>query len=122
MSNILRDKSFAFASRVVKACRYLAEQQREFVLSKQLLGSGTAIGALVREAEYAETKPDFIHKMALARKEANETLYGLELLVSTNLSTPRQAESLHLDATELLKMLTSSIKTAKTALTSTPKN
>jgi four helix bundle protein len=116
MSSILRERSFAFSVRVVNACRYLSTQQREFVLSKQLLRSGTAIGALVRESEYAETKPDFIHKLAIARKEANETLYWLELLQETRFITPAQAESLHGNATDLLKLLTSSIKTAKASL------
>ena len=122
MGSILKDKSFAFAVRIVNACRFLGSQQREHVLSKQLLRSGTAIGALVREAEYAETKADFIHKLAISRKEANETLYWLELLASTILLTRSQADSLHADATELLKMLTSSIKTTKAALPSIPKN
>ncbi len=123
MTNILRDKSFALAVRLVKACRYLAEQNREYVLSKQLMRSGTAIGALVREGEYAESKADFIHKLAIARKEANETLYWLDLLESTEFITPSQAQSLQADATEILKLLTSSIKTAKAAVqTTTPKN
>ena len=78
--------------------------------------SGTAIGALVREGEYAETKADFIHKLAIARKEANETLYWLDLLESTEFITTSQAQSLQADTTEILKLLTSSIKTAKATL------
>ena len=78
--NAVRDESFAFALRVVGAFRYLQDERREFVMSKQLLRSGTAIGALVREAEQAESKADFIHKMAIALKEANETNYCIELL------------------------------------------
>ena len=117
MINFLRDKSFAFAVRNVKACQFLTAQQREYVLSKQLLRSGTAVGALVREGEYAETKADFIHKLAIARKEANETLYWLQLLESGDFITSNQSQSLQADATELLKMLTSSIKTAKASLT-----
>lgn len=70
--NVMKDKSFAFALRVVKCYKYLLEN-KEFVLSKQLLRSGTAVGALVREAEHAESTADFIHKMAIAQKEANET-------------------------------------------------
>ncbi len=73
--NVVKDKSFAFALRVVKLAKYLQSDQREFVLSKQVLRSGTAIGALVREAEQAESKADFSHKMNIALKEANETLY-----------------------------------------------
>jgi four helix bundle protein len=91
----------------------LQEQKREFVLSKQLLRSGTAIGALVREAEQAESKPDFIHKMAIALKEANETEYWIELLAQTDYITPKSSESIRTDLTELLKLLTSIIKTSK---------
>jgi four helix bundle protein len=71
--NPVKEKSFAFALRIVKLYQYLTEQKNEYVLSNQLLRSGTAIGALVREAEQAESKADFIHKMAIALKEANET-------------------------------------------------
>ena len=71
--NIVKDKSFAFALRIVKLYKYLIEEKREFVLSKQLLRSGTSVGALVRESEHAESKTDFIHKMAIAQKECNET-------------------------------------------------
>ncbi|MEY3368145.1 MAG: hypothetical protein RI973_1300 [Bacteroidota bacterium] len=77
-------KSFAFALRVVKLYQYLTESKKEYVLSKQLLRSGTAIGALVREAEHGESKADFIHKMAIAQKEANETAYWIELLFQSN--------------------------------------
>jgi four helix bundle protein len=69
--NIVKDKSFEFAVRVVKLFKYLSIQEKEFVLSKQLLRSGTSVGAMIREAEHAETKKDFIHKMAIAQKEIN---------------------------------------------------
>jgi len=78
--NIVKEKSFSFALRIVKLYRFLTEEQREFVLSRQLLRSGTAIGALVREAEQAESRADFIHKMAIALKEANESVYWIDLL------------------------------------------
>ena len=78
--NIVKDKSFAFALRIVKLYKYLSNEKREYVLSKQLLRSGTAIGALVRESEHAESRKDFIHKLAIAQKEANESDYWLELL------------------------------------------
>ncbi|MBT5420871.1 MAG: four helix bundle protein, partial [Candidatus Cloacimonetes bacterium] len=78
--NIIRDKSFAFALRIVKMYKYLTLEKKEYVLSKQLLRSGTAIGALIREAEHAESKADFIHKLAIAQKEANETDYWIDLL------------------------------------------
>ncbi len=78
--NIVKDKSFAFALRIVNSYKFLCNQKKEFTLSKQLLRSGTAIGALIREAEHAESKMDFVHKMAIAQKEANETDYWIELL------------------------------------------
>lgn len=111
--SILKEKSFAFAVRVVRANQFLQDSQREYVLSKQLLRSGTAVGAMVREAEYAETRPDFIHKLAIAQKEANEALYWVELLETTNYFSSSQAGSLKADAIELLKLLISSLKTAK---------
>jgi four helix bundle protein len=80
MGNIVKEKSFAIAVRVVNLYKYLCDTKKEFVLSKQLLRSGTAIGALVREAEQAESKADFVHKMAIALKEANETEYWIQLL------------------------------------------
>ena len=73
--NTVKYKSYAFALRIIKVCKFLNSEQREFVLSKQLLRSGTAIGALIREAEHAESKVDFIHKMSVSLKEANETEY-----------------------------------------------
>ena len=82
--NIIKDKSLKFAIRIVNLYKYLVENKKEFVMSKQILRAGTAIGALYREAEFAETKKDFIHKMAIAQKECNETIYWLELLNATN--------------------------------------
>lgn len=111
--NVIRDKSFAFAVRVVKLCRLLAGERREFVLSKQLLRSGTAIGALVREAEHAESKADFIHKMAIAQKEANETGYWLELLRESELLSQKEFESIFSDQVEISKILASIILTSK---------
>lgn len=114
--SILKDKSFAFAVRAVRAFRHLQGDRREFILSKQLLRSSTAIGALIREADYAESKKDFIHKLSIALKEANETVYWLDLLLATDYLTADEAISRHRDALELLKMLTSSIRTAKNDL------
>jgi len=85
--NIVRNKSFAFAVRIVKLYQFLCAQKKEFVLSKQLLRSGTSVGAMIRESEHAETKRDFIHKMGLAQKEINETIYWLELLKETEYLT-----------------------------------
>lgn len=111
--NVVKDKSFVFAARVVRLSKLLALNKQEYVLSKQLLRSGTAVGALVREAEHAESKPDFIHKMAIAQKECNETLYWLELLKETDFLSNQEFESMNNDATELIKLITSIIKTSK---------
>ena len=81
--NIIKTKSFNFALRIVKLYQFLCSEKREFVLSKQLLRSGTSVGALVREAEQAESKLDFIHKLAIAQKEANESDYWVELLLQS---------------------------------------
>jgi len=117
--NIVKNKSFEFAIRVVKLYQFLCDQQKEFVLSKQLLRSGTSVGAMVREAEHAETKKDFIHKMAIAQKEINETMYWLELLQQTQYLNNEQFESVNNDALEIIKLITSIIKTAKTNIKNT---
>ncbi len=112
----LKNKSFAFAVRIVNLYKYLCYCKQEYVLSKQVLRSGTAIGALVREAEQAESKADFIHKLAIALKEAKETEYWILLLGETDYLTPKQSESILNDLTELLKLLTSIIKKTKQQL------
>jgi four helix bundle protein len=112
-SGALQVKSFAFAVRVVNLYKFLCAEKKEYVLSKQLLRSGTAIGALVREAEQAESKPDFVHKLAIALKEANETEYWLELLQATTYIDAAAFASIHSDVVELLKLLTSIIKSTK---------
>ena len=109
----LQTKSFAFAVRIVNLYKYLCGEMKEFVLSKQLLRSGTAIGALVREAEQAESKPDFAHKMAIALKEANETEYWLELLHEAKYLKTPAFSSVQKDVVELLKLLTSIINSTK---------
>lgn len=83
MENVIKVKSYAFAIRIVKAYKLLVEEKREYVLSKQLLKCGTSIGAMVREAKHAESKADFLHKINIALKEANETDYWLLLLKDT---------------------------------------
>lgn len=85
-------------------------------MAKQLLPCGTSVGSMVQEAKHTESKPDFIHKMAVAQKEINETLYWLELLAATDYLTAEQSESIQADAVELLKLLTSIIKTAQNNL------
>ncbi len=82
--NILLDKSFAFAIRVVKACKYLSEEKKEFVISKQFLRSGTSIGANCEEAVGGQSKADFVSKISIAYKEARETKYWIRLLYATN--------------------------------------
>ena len=109
----LREKSFAFALRVVNMARLLQKEQGEYVLSRQVLRSGTAVGALVRESEQAESRADFIHKLAIALKEANETEYWLMLLQESGLISQAAGQSMLTDLEELLKLLTASIKTAK---------
>jgi four helix bundle protein len=110
--NVIKNKSFYFALRVVKLYKFLCDK-KEFVLSKQLLRSGTAVGALVREAEHAESKADFIHKMAISLKEANETEYWIELLYQSEYLDKTAYQSIKADVEELLKLLISIIKTTK---------
>ncbi len=111
--NVIMDKSFDFAVRIVNLNKYLVSEKKEYVLSKQVIRSGTAIGALVREAQQAESTADFIHKLAIALKEANETEYWLLLLHETNYLDQQQFESLKNDIEELLKILVSIIKKTK---------
>jgi len=113
VGNIVLERSFDFAVRVVELNKYLVLEKREFVLSKQVLRSGTAIGALVREAQHAESTADFVHKLSIALKEANETDYWLLLLNKTDYLTDSQFSSLKTDIEELLKLLISIIKSSK---------
>jgi len=114
--SILKEKSFRFAVRIVNLYKHLCENKKEFILSKQILRSGTSVGAMVREAEYSESHTDFIHKMAIAQKEINETIYWLELLIETEYISNKEFESINIDAVEIIKMITSSIKTVKSKL------
>jgi four helix bundle protein len=111
--NILKIKSYAFAIRIVKLSQYLQNDKKEFVLSKQILRSGTSVGALIRETEYGQSKIDFVHKMSIALKEANESEYWINLLRDTGYIEKKLSESLEIDCKELLKLLIASIKTAK---------
>ena len=111
--SVLQTKSLTFAVRVVKFYRYLCEEKREYVLSKQILRSGTGIGANVRESRNAQTSADFITKLAIALKEADETQYWLELLDLSEIISHEEFLSLNKDLSELVAMLTSSIKTVK---------
>lgn len=111
--NPLKDKSFQFALKIVKLYTFLSEQKREYVLSKQLLRSGTSIGANIREAQNAQSKADFIHKLSISQKECDETLYWLELLHQSGFLEEKEFTTIHGGANELLKMLRSSILTTK---------
>ena len=111
--NVIKNKSFKLAIRIVKIYQYLGTEKKEFTIAKQVLRSGTSIGDLIREAEHAESKTDFKHKMAIAQKEANETLYWLELLKETDYLTKEQFQTLYDDTVEIIKLLTSIIKTTK---------
>lgn len=111
--NILKDKSFLFAIRIVELYKYLKSSQNEFVLSKQILRSGTSVGAAIREAEHAESTKDFLHKLNIGLKEANETKYWLELLLATKIIEEKMFQSIILDCDEILKLLVTSIKTLK---------
>ncbi|MCI2228262.1 four helix bundle protein [Polaribacter sp. MSW13] len=114
--SILKDKSYAFAILIVKLSQSLVSKKKEYVLSKQLLRSGTAVGALIREAEFAQSKADFINKMSISLKEANETLYWLDLLKDTDYVT-EETYLIHYNLNkELIAMLVSSIKTTKSRL------
>ena len=114
--NPIAEKSVSFAIRIVKLYKHLTEKNKEFGISKQLLRSGTAIGALVKEAEHAQSKPDFLNKMNVSLKEANETLYWLFLLNETGYLTKTEYKSIHQDADELVRLLVSIVKTTKTKL------
>lgn len=111
--NIIKTKSLEFALHIVKLFQYLSETKKEYVLSKQLLRSGTAIGALVRESEHAESKADFIHKLSIALKEANESDYWIELLHRSGYLTKSEYQSLFSDLDEIIRLLVSIIKSSK---------
>ena len=103
--NIIQQKSFAFAIRIINLYKYLCDEKREFVLSKQLLRSGTSIGANVEEAIGGQSDNDFLSKMSIAYKESRETLYWLKLLFETKYLDKEQFEDLHNEAEELCKII-----------------
>lgn len=111
--SVLREKSYAFAIRIVEMNRFICSEKKEYVLSKQILRSGTAIGALTHEAEFGQSTPDFRTKFTIALKEANETQYWLRLLADTNYIDERAFASMSSDCLELIKMLVATIKTLK---------
>ena len=111
--SILRTKSFNFALRIVNLSKILIAERKEYILSKQLIRSGTSIGANIREAGFAQSKADFVHKLSISLKEAAETEYWLELLYRADFITEKEFISIDADVKELLKMLIASINSAK---------
>ncbi len=111
--SVLREKSYAFALRIVKLCRYLVDKKKEFILSKQILRQGTSIGANIEEAFQGQSTADFISKLSISLKESFETNYWLRLLRDGEYLSEKEVESILSDCEELQKLLTASIKTAK---------
>ena len=111
--NPIEKRSYLFALRIVKAYKYLTKQKDEYVLSKQMLRSGTSIGAMMREAKFAQSRADFVNKASIALKEANETLYWIELLHDSEYIDDLSFNSLHQEADELTAILASIVKTTK---------
>src|SRR5215213_9010873 len=95
--NILKEKSFSFAVRIIKLYKYLKSKHNEYILSKQIIRSGTTIGALIRESENAESKKDFVHKLNISLKETDATQYWLELLYETEFITKKMFDSINTD-------------------------
>jgi four helix bundle protein len=113
--NVLKEKSYLFAIRIVRLSQYLQNGKKEYVLSRQILKSGTAVGALIKEAEFAQSHADFINKMNISLKEANESEYWLSLLKDTDYIDEKLYSSLVTVCKELIAMLVSTIKTLKSS-------
>ncbi len=113
MKNIIEKKSFDFAIRIVRLYKYLSDKKKEFVLSKQLLRSGTSIGANVAEAQQAQSKADFISKISIALKETTETKYWLRLLNATDFLSDIEIKTILADCVEIEKILTTILKSSK---------
>ena len=111
--NITRQKCMAFSIRIYNLCKYLSEEKKEFILSKQILKAGTSIGANLSEAKCAISTNDFLAKVYISYKECSETLYWLELLNKVNLLTEKEFKSINKDAEEIIKLLSSTIITTK---------
>lgn len=111
--SILRSKSYDFGVRIVRLSQFLVSEHKEYVLSRQILRSGTAVGALIREAQFGISKPDFRNKMSIALKEANETEYWLSILRDTDYINEKIFRSLSVDCVELIKMLIATVKTSQ---------
>ena len=113
MDRNIQDKSFRFAVRIVNLCKILRNERQEYVLSKQLLRSGTSIGANISEAQQAQSRPDFLAKLSISLKETSETIYWLRLLEATDYLTKAEFDSIMSDCIEIEKILISSIKSLK---------
>ena len=113
INNAIEEKSFQFAVRIVKLCRYLCDEKKEFILSKQLLRAGTSIGANIAESQQAQSRPDFISKLCIALKEASETNYWLRLLRTTDYLSETEYRTMIVQCKELERLLTSILKSAK---------
>ena len=113
MDNAIQEKSFRFAVRIVKLCRYLQTEKSEYILTKQLLRSGTSIGANVSEAQQAQSRPDFVNKLNIALKEASETEYWLRLLYETDYLSDEQFHSIITDCDEVKSLLVVIVKSSK---------
>ena len=113
MANLIEDKSFDFALEIVRICRCLRENKREFILSTQLMKAGTSIGANIAEAQQAQSKADFISKMNISLKEATETRYWLRLIRGSGYIGIEETEEVYKQCEELIRMLTAIIKTSK---------
>jgi len=113
MNNSIQEKSFRFAVRIVKLCRYLQTEKKEYILTKQLLRSGTSIGANVSESQQAQSRPDFVNKLNIALKEASETEYWLRLLYETDYLNDKYFTSIMADCDEVKSLLVAIVKSAK---------
>lgn len=113
MDNVIENKSFQFAMRIVRLYKFLCEEKKEYILSKQLLRAGTSIGANVTESQQAQSKPDFVSKISVALKEASETKYWIKLLGATEYLSENQTKSILDDCVEIEKILVTILKSAK---------
>lgn len=113
MDNVIENKSFQFAIRIVRLYKFLCEEKKEYILSKQLLRAGTSIGANVTESQSAQSKPDFVSKINIALKEASETKYWIKLLGATEYLSENQTKSILDDCVEIEKILVTILKSAK---------
>jgi four helix bundle protein len=114
--NLLKIKRFGFAIKIVNLYKYLCDERKEFALSKQILRSGTSVGAMICGIEYSENKTEFIHKKAVVQQEINETIYWLELLCETEYIPSKEFENINADAIELIKIIIASINTVKSKI------